>query len=50
MQVTAIVLVVMVVTVFAGWWVVRTYIFPSQLEPVELSQSEQVELGRKLEK
>jgi len=48
LQVTAIVLVVMVVTVFAGWWVVRTYIFPSQLEPVQLSQREQVELGRKL--
>ncbi len=49
LQVTGIVLVTMLVTVFAGWWIVRTYIFPSQLEPVELSRTEQVELGRKLQ-
>jgi len=48
LQVTLVVLVTIAVTVFVGWWVIRTYIFPSQLEPVELSQSEQVELGRKL--
>ncbi len=47
-QVTGIVLLAMLVTVFVGWWVIRTYIFPSQLEPVELSRTEQVELGRKL--
>jgi hypothetical protein len=47
-QVTGIVLLTMLVTVFAGWWIVRTYLFPSQLEPVELSQREQVELGTKL--
>jgi len=48
LQVTLIVLVTVAVTVFVGWWVIRTYIFPSQLEPVELSRAEQVELGRKL--
>ena len=39
---------VTVTTAAAGWWVIRTYIFPSELEPVELSYSEQVELGQKL--
>lgn len=48
LQVTGIVLLAVVVTVFVGWWVIRTYIFPSQLEPVELTYSEQVELGSKL--
>lgn len=48
LQVTAIVFVTIVVTAFAGWWLIRAYVFPSQLEPVELSQTEQVELGRKL--
>lgn len=48
LQVTGIVLVAIVITVFVGWWVIRTYIFPTQLEPVELSYSEQVELGSKL--
>ncbi|MBT8422511.1 MAG: arginine N-succinyltransferase [Gammaproteobacteria bacterium] len=48
LQVTAIVLLAIVVTVFVGWWVIRTYIFPSELEPVELTYSEQVELGNKL--
>jgi hypothetical protein len=47
-QVAAIVVVTVAVTAAVGWWVTRTYVFPSQLEPVELSQSEQVELGRKL--
>ncbi len=47
-QVAAIVVVTVAVTAAVGWWVIRTYVFPSQLEPVELSQSEQVELGRKL--
>ena len=37
-----------IVTARIGWWVVRTYIFPTQLAPVELSQQEQVELDRKL--
>ncbi len=48
LQVTGIVVLTILVTVLAGWWIVRTYIFPSQLEPVELSYSEQVELGTKL--
>ena len=48
LQVTGIVLVAILLTLFAGWWLVRTYIFPSELEPVELSYSEQVELGSKL--
>ena len=48
LQVTGIVIITVLVTILAGWWLVRTYLFPSQLEPVELSQTEQVELGRKL--
>lgn len=48
LQVTGMVLLAIVVTLFAGWWVIRTYVFPSQLEPVELTYSEQVELGSKL--
>jgi len=47
-QVMAIVVVTVAVTAFIGWWVIRTYVFPAQLEPVELSHTEQVELGRKL--
>lgn len=48
LQVTMIIVVTVLVTVFLAWWVLRTYVFPTQLEPVALSQSEQVELGRKL--
>ncbi|MEE4184873.1 MAG: arginine N-succinyltransferase [Gammaproteobacteria bacterium] len=48
LQVTLIVLATVLVTMFVAWWVLRTYVFPKQLEPVALSQSEQVELGRKL--
>lgn len=48
LQVTGIVLLAIIATLFIGWWVIRTYIFPTQLEPVELSYSEQVELGNKL--
>jgi len=48
LQVTLILLVAIVVTVFGGWWVIRTCIFPSELESVELTYSEQVELGNKL--
>ncbi len=48
LQVAGIVLLTIVVTGLLGWWVIRTYIFPANLEPVELSQQEQVELDRKL--
>jgi len=47
-QVALIVLVTALLTAFVAWWVLRTYIFPTRLEPVALSQSEQAELGRKL--
>jgi len=48
LQVALIVVLAVLVTVFVGWWVLRTYVFPQQLEPVALTQSEQIELGRKL--
>lgn len=48
LQVTLIVVVTMVITLVAAWFILRAYVFPKQLEPVALSQSEQVELGRKL--
>ena len=47
-QVAGIVLVTILATVLLGWWIVRTYIFPAELSPVELSQREQVELDKKL--
>lgn len=49
-QVTGIVLLTILATILLGWWIVRTYIFPSELSPVELSQQERVELDRKLER
>jgi hypothetical protein len=48
LQVFGLIILTIVVTAFIGWWVVRTYIFPAQLAPVDLSQLEQVELDRKL--
>jgi len=48
LQVFGIVILTIVVTGLLGWWIIRTFIFPSELEPVELSQQEQVELDRKL--
>lgn len=50
LQVTGIVLITIVVTISVGWWIVRTYIFPAELRPVELSLEERRQLDRKLEK
>lgn len=49
LQVFGVVLVTMLVTVVAGWWLVGTYLFPSELRPVELSREELIQLDRKLE-
>jgi len=48
LQVFGLIILTFIVTALIGWWGVRTYIFPAQLDPVELSQQEQVELERKL--
>jgi hypothetical protein len=48
LQAFGLIILTFIVTALIGWWVVRTYIFPTQLAPVELSQQEQVELDRKL--
>jgi hypothetical protein len=50
LQVTLIVVVAMVVTLLAGWWLVTTYIFPTVIEPVELSREEIIDLDLKLER
>jgi hypothetical protein len=50
LQVTLIVVVAMVVTLLAGWWLVTTYIFPTAIEPVELSREEIIDLDLKLER
>jgi hypothetical protein len=50
LQVTLIVVVAMAVTLLAGWWLVITYIFPTEIEPVELSREEIIDLDLKLER
>jgi hypothetical protein len=45
-----IVLATIVVTVGVTWWVLRTYIFPTEFRPVELSAKEQQVLDAKLER
>ncbi|MGD2112307.1 MAG: arginine N-succinyltransferase [Gammaproteobacteria bacterium] len=45
-----IVLITIVVTAALSYWVIRTYIFPSEFKPVELSQQEELELEQKLER
>jgi len=49
LQVVLIVLVTMLVALLVGWWLVTTYIFPSELQPVELSRQEVIDLDLKLE-
>ncbi len=49
-QVALIVLVVILLTAGATFLLVRAYIFPSELEPVQLSQSEAQQLDEKLER
>jgi len=48
LQVTLITIAAVLATLLVGWWVLTRYIFPADLEPVELSSSEQTELDRKL--
>ncbi len=47
-QVAAIVLGVVLVTAFATFWVIRTYIYPAAFKPVTLSASEEKVLDEKL--
>ena len=47
-QVAGIVLVTVLLTAVLGWWLITRYVFPDQLQPVELSQTEESELQRKL--
>ncbi|HYQ71650.1 MAG TPA: arginine N-succinyltransferase [Gammaproteobacteria bacterium] len=50
LQITLIVLATIVVTVGATYWVLRTYIFPAEFRPVELSAKEEQVLNAKLER
>lgn len=45
-----IVLIAVLVTAALTYWIVRTYIFPSEFKPVELSAREEQVLDRKLER
>ena len=47
-QVAGIVLVTVLLTAALGWWLVTRYVFPEQLQAVELSETEESELARKL--
>jgi hypothetical protein len=48
LQLTAIVLVVIIVTAGLTFFAARTYLFPAELEPVKLSIKEKTQLNRKL--
>lgn len=48
-QITAIVLVAMIITVLVTLWLVKSYLFPAQFTPVTLSSQEQRTLTAKLE-
>ena len=50
LQIFLIVLATIVVTVGVTWWVLRTYIFPTEFRPVELSAKEEQVLNAKLER
>jgi len=50
LQVFLIVLAAIVVTAGATYWVLRTYIFPAEFRPVELSAKEEQVLNAKLER
>ncbi len=50
LQVFAIVAGVILVTVLATVWVIKTWIFPSEFKPVKLSQQEEQVLDRKIER
>jgi hypothetical protein len=48
LQLTAIVLVVIIITAGLTFFTARTYLFPAELEPVKLSIKEKTQLDRKL--
>lgn len=50
LQVLGIVLVSVLLTIGLTVWIVRTYVFPSEFEPVELNAREQQVLDNKLER
>jgi len=50
LKIFLIVLVTIIVTAALTFWVVRTYIFPAEFKPVQLSASEQQVLEQKLER
>ena len=50
MQIFLIVLATIVVTVGVTYWVLRTYIFPAEFSPVELTPKEEQVLNAKLER
>jgi len=50
LQLFLIVLATIVVTVGATWWVLRTYIFPAEFRPVDLTAKEEQVLYAKLER
>jgi hypothetical protein len=50
LQIFLIVLATIVVTVGVTYWVIRTYVFPAEFKPVELSAKEEQVLNAKLER
>ena len=46
LHVSLLVLLTFLITIIATVWVVRVYLFPSEFEPVTLSQKEEQELER----
>jgi hypothetical protein len=50
LKIFLIVLVTVIVTAALTFWVVRTYIFPAEFKPVQLSASEEQVLAQKLER
>lgn len=50
LQIFLIVLVTVIVTAALTFWIIRTYIFPAEFKPVQLSASEEQVLEQKLER
>lgn len=48
LQVAAMLLGTVLLMAVLGWWVVTRYVLPTELEQVELTRQEQIELDRKL--
>ncbi|MGB5396889.1 MAG: arginine N-succinyltransferase, partial [Gammaproteobacteria bacterium] len=49
LHVSLITVLVIIVSVLVTLWVIKTYIFPTEFEPVTLSSSEQQVLDKKIE-